>query len=87
MNLGNIILLVHIATVNCIEGERISKCNNICVSLVLGPPTDVKWELIHRHDLQGGLYNISEFDKNLGDPEAYLYSNLNVSLFNQLIFL
>ena len=55
----------------------------ICIKILsfflpLGPPPDVKWELIHRHDPRGGLYNISEFDKNLDQPEAHLYSNLNV---------
>ena len=48
----------------------------ISQALPIFPPGE--WELIHRHDIRGGFYDKSEFDKNTCDTEAFLHSRLTV---------
>ena len=56
---------------------------NIVISGPTILPEGYHFDLIHRHDTtEGGVFNKEEFDKNIDNPDAKLYSHLSVSYSN-----
>ena len=54
------------------------------VVIIQGPtllPEGYYFDLIHRHDsTEGKGYSVDEWDKNVDNPDAKLYSHLSVSI-------
>ena len=47
-------------------------------------PEGYYFDLIHRHDVtEGNGFSVDEWDKNVNNPEAKLYSHLSVSMKHQ----
>ena len=49
-------------------------------------PEGHNFELVHRHLVTEGLFKTGEFDKNIDNPDAELYSHLSVKYQYSLYF-